>query len=70
MVDDRSFDDLIMRVVFKYLLKGLKKQVENDEDTLDAGHKNQAFYLSNQYRRSCCMIIAKLCRKSVFAKAL
>jgi hypothetical protein len=50
--------------------KDWKKQVENDEDTVVAGHKSQAFYLSKQYRRSCCMIIAQLCRKSVFAKAL
>ena len=63
--ENRPLSDSQLRVIFPYLKEGLKfDDYSNDVESYTNNPVN------SQFRRSCCMIIVQICRKTKLAKAL
>ena len=72
VADKGSLDDTQLRTLYPFLLEGLKKSSEGSEENKNGGGKvpYRVGGPADQWRRSSCMIIAQICRKTRLAKPL
>jgi hypothetical protein len=68
--DKRALDDPQLRALYPFLLEGLKKSTEGMSDDRGTKMIYRAGGPADQWRRSSCMIIAQICRKTRLAKPL
>ena len=72
VADKGALDDSQLRTLYPFLLEGLKKSSEGSEENKNGSGK--VLYRlggpADQWRRSSCMIIAQICRKTRLAKPL
>ena len=68
---EKKLDDPQLRALYPFLLEGLRKSVEGVEEGKSGGKIiSRIGGPSDQWRRSSCMIIAQICRKTRLAKPL
>ena len=72
LADKGSLNDAQLRILYPFLVEGLKKSTEGSEEGKN-GNSKIVFHAggpTDQWRRSSCMIIAQICRKTKLAKPL
>jgi hypothetical protein len=72
LADKGSLNDAQLRILYPFLVEGLKKSTEGSEEGKNGNSKIifRAGGPTDQWRRSSCMIIAQICRKTKLAKPL
>ena len=72
LADKGSMNDAQLRILYPFLVEGLKKSTEGSDGSKSNGSKVvfRAGGPVDQWRRSSCMIIAQICRKTKLAKPL
>ncbi len=70
LADERALNETQLRQLFPYLIEGLKVGLNDSpgikKNTLNSHMKE----ISNQWRRSSCMIISQICTKTTLAKPI